>query len=115
MVRVKRGFVARRKRKKVFKRAKGFRGSLKKLYRASKPAVRRAKKYATRDRRNLKRDMRSLWITRIGIAARELGTSYSRLMNALKNKKVSLDRKTLAELAVSDPKAFARVVEVANS
>lgn len=111
MVRVKRGFRGWRRHKKVFERAKGFRGSLKKLYRVSKEAVTHAMKYATVDRRNRKRDFRRLWITRIGIAAKGLGTSYNKLINALKNKKVGLNRKSLADMAVFDPSAFAKLVE----
>lgn len=111
MVRVKRGFRGWRRHKKVFLRAKGFRGSLRKLYRVSKEAVTHAMKHATIGRRNRKRDFRRLWVTRIGIAAKGLGTSYNKLINALKNKKIGLNRKSLADLAVFDPAAFAKLVE----
>jgi len=115
MVRVKRGFVARRRRKKVLRRAKGFRGSLRKLFRPAKQAVMKAMEYATVHRRNRKRDMRSLWITRIGAAARQRGLSYNKLIFGLKKAKVDLNRKTLAELAVSDPDAFTKLAELAKS
>ena len=115
MVRVKRGKRGRRRHKKVLNRAKGFRGSLRKLYRASKQAVTHAMKYSTRDRKTRKREMRRLWITRIGIAAVALGISYSKLINALKKKKVGLNRKSLADLAVFDPSAFKKLVAVIKS
>jgi len=114
MVRVKRGYVARRRRKKLLKRAKGFRGSLGTLFRLAKQAVIRAGKHARRARRVRKRDMRSLWIVRISAAAKEHGTSYSRFMNGLKKAGVGLDRKSLAEIAASDPSAFARLVDLAK-
>jgi len=115
MPRVKRGFVARRRRKKVLKKARGFRGALGKLFRPAKQAVRKAMRHATVHRRNRKREMRALWITRIGAAARKSGISYNRLMNGLKKARVGLDRKQLAELAANDPKAFSKVVDVAKS
>lgn len=115
MVRVKRGFVARKRRKKVFKRNKGFRGSLKRLYTRAKQANVKALKYSTRDRKTKKREFRSLWITRINAAVRPFGLSYGRFINGLKRAKVALDRRTLAELALSDPSAFKRIVEVAKS
>ena len=114
MVRVKRGFSARRRRKKVLRRTKGFRGSLRKLYRRAKEAYVKALKYSTRDRRNKKRDMRSLWIARINAAARVNGLSYSRFMNGLKKANIALDRRTLAELAVSDAPTFAKLAETAK-
>ncbi|OGC06565.1 50S ribosomal protein L20 [candidate division WOR-1 bacterium RIFOXYD2_FULL_36_8] len=112
MVRVKRGNVARRKRKKVLKRAKGFRGSLKRLYRvAAKVAVMKALRYSTIARKDRKGDFRRLWIIRINAALRLLGLSYSKFISGLKKKNILLDRKMLAELAVSDSKAFEKVVE----
>jgi len=115
MVRVKRGFVARRRRKKILKRAKGFRGSLRKLFRPAKQAVIKALKYSTRDRRVKKREFRYLWIARINAAIRPLGLSYAQFINGLKKAGVILDRKILSELAVSDPKAVAQLVEVVKS
>ena len=111
MVRVKRGNVARKRRKKLLARAKGFRGSLHKLFRPSKQAVIRAMSYATRDRRNRKREFRSLWITRINARAREFGTTYSKLINGLKKSKITINRKTLAYLAVTDQDTFKKIVE----
>ncbi len=111
MVRVKRGYVARRRRKKVLKRASGFRGSLGKIFRPAKQAVVHAMKYSTDDRRTRKGDFRKLWITRIGAALKEMNISYSKFINGMKNKKISLNRKVLADLAVFDPAAFKKVVE----
>ena len=115
MVRVKRGKVARRRRKKVFKRAKGFRRSVRTQYRRTKIAVYKAKKHATRHRKTKKREMRSLWIARINAAARENGLSYSRLINGLKKAGVELDRKVLADIAVYDKPAFAAIAEKAKA
>jgi len=112
MVRVKRGFVARRRRKKLLKRAKGFRGSLSKLFRPSHQAVIRAMSYATAHRRKRKGDFRSLWITRINAAAREFGLTYGRLMNGLKKAKILIDRKMLAEMAVNDKGSFKKLAEI---
>lgn len=111
MVRVKRGNVARKRRKKLLNRAKGFRGSLSKLFRPSKQAVIRAMGYATRDRKDKKGNFRSLWITRINARARELGTTYSKLINALKKSKIDINRKILANLAISDQETFKKIVE----
>ncbi|MFH1709921.1 MAG: 50S ribosomal protein L20 [bacterium] len=111
MVRVKRGFVARKRRKKLLKRAKGFRGSLSKLFRPSKQAVIRAMSYATAHRRKRKGDMRALWIIRINIAARQCGLTYGRFMNGLKKANILIDRKMLAEMAVNDSIAFKKLVE----
>ena len=112
MVRVKRGYVARRKRKKVLKRAKGFRGSLRRLYRVgAKVAVMKAMRYSTNDRKERKSNFRSLWIVRINAALRELDFTYNKFIAALKKKGVILDRKILADLAVFDPKTFAKVVD----
>ncbi len=115
MVRVKRGYVARRRRKKLLKRAKGFRGSLSKLFRPSHQAVIRAMSYATAHRRKRKGDMRALWITRINAAAREMGMTYGRLMNGLRNAKILIDRKMLAEMAVNDKEAFRKLAESVKS
>ena len=114
MPRAKRGFKARRRRNKVLKLAKGFRGARGKLFRSATEAVNRALNYAFRDRKVKKRDFRALWITRINAAARENGISYSRLVFGLKKAEVVLDRKILAQLAVSDPKGFSAVVEKAR-
>jgi large subunit ribosomal protein L20 len=113
MPRVTRGFKARRRRKKVLKLAKGFRGGRHSLYRTATEAVDRALCYAYRDRRAKKRDFRSLWITRIGAAAKLNNTSYSRLMGGLKKANVELDRKVLANMAIMDPTGFAQVVKLA--
>ena len=109
MPRVKRGFKARHRRKKVLKEARGFRGGHSKLFRTATITLNRARAFAYRDRRNKKRDFRKLWIIRINAAARENGLSYSRFMNGLIKAGIDLDRKVLAELAVSDPVAFAKV------
>jgi large subunit ribosomal protein L20 len=114
-MRVKRGFKARRRRKKILKLAKGYRGGRSKLYRTAADAVDKALQYAYRDRRARKRDFRRLWITRINAAARINNLSYSRFMNGLKRADVEIDRKILAELAVSDPKAFSELAAVAAS
>ena len=112
-MRVKRGFKARHRRKKVLKMAKGYRGGRSKLFRTAKNAVDKANMYAYRDRRTRKRDFRRLWIARINAAARLSNLSYNKLINGLKNAQVGLDRKILAEMAVSDPKGFAQVAELA--
>ena len=112
-MRVKRGFKARRRRKKILKLAKGFRGGRSKLYRTAADAVDKALQYAYRDRRTRKRDFRSLWIVRINAAARLNNLSYSRFINGLKRENVGLDRKILADLAVSDPNAFSRLAAIA--
>ena len=113
MARVTRGFKARRRRNKVLKLAKGFRGGRHRLYKSATEAVDRALSYAYRDRRNKKRDFRRLWITRIGAAAKQNGTSYSRLMGGLKKADVELDRKVLSNMAILDPNAFSQVVKLA--
>ncbi len=112
MVRVKRGFVARRKRKKVLKRAKGFRGSLRRLYRASKQAVMHSKRYATRDRRDRKGDFRTLWNVRINAGVRKLGLSYSKFINGLKKHNIIINRKMLSDLAITDTNAFEKIVSI---
>jgi len=113
MARVTRGFKARRRRNKVLKLAKGFRGGRSRLYRTATEAVDRALSYAYRDRRNRKRDFRRLWITRISAAAKQNGTSYSRLMGGLKKAGVELDRKVLSNMAILDPNGFSQVVKLA--
>ncbi len=112
-MRVKRGFKARRRRKKVLKLAKGFRGGRSKLYRTAADAVDKALMYAYRDRRARKRDFRKLWIARINAAARINNLSYSKFIHGLKMAGVQLDRKVLAELAVSDPGGFAKIANLA--
>ena len=109
MPRVKRGFKARQRRKKVLKAAKGFRGGQSRLIKTASIAVNRARMFAYRDRRVRKREFRKLWIIRINAAARENGLSYSKLMGGLQKAGIELDRKTLADMAVSDPAAFAQV------
>ncbi len=112
MPRVKRGFKARRRRNKVLKAAKGYRGGQSKLFRTASISVDRAGMYAYRDRRAKKRDFRKLWIIRINAAARENGLSYSKFMAGLHEAGIDLDRKLLAEMAVSDPAAFSEVVNM---
>lgn len=109
MPRVKRGAKARRRRKKILKAAKGYRGGLSKQFRTASVSVDRAGMYAYRDRRNRKRDFRRLWIIRINAAARENGLSYSKLMGSLKKAGIDLDRKMLADMAVHDPTAFSQL------
>lgn len=111
MPRVKGGIVTRRRHKKRLEMAKGYVGAKSKLFRTATEAVDRALKYAYRDRRAKKRDFRRLWIARVNAAARENGISYSRLIAALQKANVDLDRKVLAEMAVSDPAGFRQLVE----
>ncbi len=113
MARVKRGTKARARRKKVLKRAKGFYGSNSRLFVTAQEVVDRAGVYAYRDRKVRKREFRSLWTVRINAAARQNGTTYSRLIGALTKANITLDRKILADLAVSDPAAFSAVVQQA--
>lgn len=110
-MRVKRGVTARARHKKILKQAKGMQHNRTRSFRLAKQAVTRALQYAYRDRRNKKRDLRRLWITRINAAARENGTTYGRLIANLRQSGVELDRKVLAELAVNDPQAFSAVVK----
>ncbi len=114
-MRVKKGFKARRRRNRVLKLAKGFRGRRKNCYKRANQAVERALNYSTRDRRRRRRDFRSLWIVRINAAARQNGTSYSRLVSGLKKTGVTLDRKVLADLALFLPGDFAAVVKAAQA
>ncbi|MFH1155426.1 MAG: 50S ribosomal protein L20 [Pseudomonadota bacterium] len=108
-MRVKRGFKARRRRAKVLKLAKGFKGGRKNLYRTAADSVDKALSYAYRDRRTKKRDYRKLWIARINAATRMNDLSYSKFMHGLKLANIDLDRKVLAELAVSDPAGFSQI------
>lgn len=110
-MRVKRGVPARAKHKKILKAAKGMQHNRTRSFRLAKQGVIRALQYAYRDRRNKKRDLRSLWITRINAAARENGTTYGKLIAGIKQSDVELDRKVLAEMAVSEPEAFTAVVK----
>lgn len=112
-MRVKRGFKANHRRKKVLKLAKGFRGGHSKLFRTAADTVDRALMYAYRDRRVRKREFRQLWIARINAAARLNDLSYSKFMHGLQLAQIDLDRKVLAELAVSDPAGFARLAQAA--
>jgi large subunit ribosomal protein L20 len=115
MPRVKRGFKARRRRNKVLKLAKGYRGARGKLFRSATEAVDRGLNYAYRDRRTKKRDFRALWIARINAASRMEGLSYSRLVHGLKQADIALDRKILAEIAVTDPEGFREIVGKAKA
>jgi large subunit ribosomal protein L20 len=115
MPRMKRGVIARARHKKVLKAAKGYRGRRKNVYRVAKQAVMKAGQYAYRDRRQKKRQFRTLWIARINAGARELGLTYSRFMNGLKKASIELDRKVLADMAVFDKVAFAKLVDTAKA
>ena len=115
MARVKRGVTSHAKHKKILKAAKGFYGRRKNTIRAAKGAVDRSMQYATRDRRAKKRVMRGLWIQRLNAAAREHGLTYSRLIGGLATAGIEVDRKVLAELAISEPEAFRLIVEKAKA
>ncbi len=106
-MRVKRGTVSRQRHKKILKLAKGFRGTRSKLFKVANQAVMKSLKYAYRDRRNKKRDLRRLWIARINAAARQHGLSYSRFINGVQKAGINLNRKLLADLAARDAAAFA--------
>ena len=112
-MRVKRGSVARRRHKKIIKSVKGQWGTRGRLFRRSNEAMMKSNWYAYRDRRNRRRDLRRLWIARINAASRANGLPYSKFMHGLKQANVNLDRKVLAELAVSDPTGFAKIAELA--
>ena len=114
-MRIKRGVTTHAKHKKLREQTRGYSLVRRSSVRMARQAVLKALSYQYRDRRNKKRDLRGLWITRIGAAAKELGTSYSALMGALKKADITLDRKILAELAVSQPKAFKAVAETAKA
>ena len=115
MPRVKRGNVRRAKRKKLLSRAKGFYQTKSKLYRSAKESVDTALKYAFVGRRRKKRDFRTLWIVRLNAAAREHGLTYGQLISGLKKAGVALNRKSLSELAIASPAAFAKLAEQAKS
>ena len=115
MPRVTRGFKARRRRNKVLKMAKGYRGGKHRLYRTATEAVDRALCFAYRDRRTKKRNFRRLWISRISAAAKLHGTSYSKFINGLKKADIELDRKVLSNLAIVDPNAFSEVVKASGA
>ncbi len=114
-MRVKGGTVTRRRHKKLLSRTKGFFGTRRKLFRRANEAYMKSMTYAYRDRRNKKRDLRRLWIIRINAAARNNGTTYSRLVYLLKGAEIELDRKMLADLAVNEPGAFTAIVEAAQA
>ncbi|MBF0224698.1 MAG: 50S ribosomal protein L20 [Desulfobacterales bacterium] len=113
-MRVKRGFKAHRRRKKILKLAKGFRGARSKLFTVAASTVDRALRYNYRDRKVRKRDFRRLWIARINAAARMYNLSYSKFINGLKKANVIIDRKVLAELAISDTSGFGKITELAT-
>ncbi|ABW27138.1 MULTISPECIES: 50S ribosomal protein L20 [Acaryochloris] len=114
MTRVKRGNVARKRRKKILKLAKGYRGSHSRLFRIANQQVMKALRNAYRDRRKRKRDFRRLWIARINAATRQHGVSYSKFMGQLKRADIQLNRKMLAQLAATDPDSFSKIVELAG-
>jgi large subunit ribosomal protein L20 len=115
MPRVKRGVQAHARHKKVLSEAKGYYGARRKVYRVAKQAVIKAGEYAYRDRRQRKRQFRALWIARINAAARENGLSYSRFINGLSKAGIEIDRKVLADLAVTDKMAFSALAEKAKA
>ena len=115
MPRVKRGVTARASHKKILDAAKGYRGRRKNVFRVANEAVMKAGQYAYRDRRQRKRQFRQLWIARINAAVRELGMTYSQFMNGMKKAAIDIDRKVLADMAVFDQVAFAKVAEQAKA
>jgi large subunit ribosomal protein L20 len=114
MPRAKKGFKARRRRNRILKHASGFHSARSRLFAYAKEVVMKAWVYAYAHRKRKKRDFRRLWVVRINAAARQNGTTYSRLMHGLKNKKIALDRKVLSDLAVTDAGAFAEVVKISG-
>ncbi len=114
-MRIKRGNVCRNRHKKILKLAKGFKGARSRIFKVANIAVMKALKYAYRDRRAVKRNMRRLWIVRINAAVREQGMSYSRFVNACKKANIQVNRKMLADLAVNDKEAFSVLVETAKA
>ena len=114
-MRVKRGKASRRRHKKLLKRAEGFRGRAKSSFKIAKTKVQKAMRYAYRDRKVKKREIRNLWTIRINAASRPLGLTFSKLMFGLKKAQIGLDRKILADMAVRDPQGFAVVVERAKA
>ncbi len=115
MPRAKRGFKARRRRNRILKHAKGFHSARSRLFAYAKEVVMKAWVYAYAHRKRKKRDFRRLWIARINAAARQNGTSYSRLLHGLKTAKIGLDRKILSDLAIVDPATFTKVVQAAGA
>ncbi|HET6350970.1 MAG TPA: 50S ribosomal protein L20 [Coriobacteriia bacterium] len=114
MPRVKRAVAAKKKRRTVLTRAKGYYGAKSRTYKAAKEQVQHSLQYAYRDRRNKKREIRRLWITRINAGARLFGLSYSQFMNGLKKAGVTLDRKVLSDMAINDAASFEKLVELAK-
>ncbi|MBI2083706.1 MAG: 50S ribosomal protein L20 [Deltaproteobacteria bacterium] len=114
MPRAKGGFKTRQRRKKVLKAASGFRGGRSRLIRSAIETVKRAQRFAYKHRKVRKREFRNLWVTRIGAAAKDLGVSYSQLMGRLSKANIQINRKMLSELAIHDPQAFRKIVEVAS-
>ena len=115
MARVKGGYVTRRRRKKILKQAKGYFGSKHTLYKTAHEQVMHSLKYAYSDRKNLKRELRKLWIARVNAAARMNNISYSQLMHGLKLAGVEINRKMLSEIAICDPEGFTAIVEKAKA
>ncbi|HYK87819.1 MAG TPA: 50S ribosomal protein L20 [Acidobacteriota bacterium] len=115
MPRVRRGSKRVQRRKKILGLAKGYRLTKSKLHRSAKESVERALRFAYRDRRTKKRDFRSLWIIRVGAAARRHDVSYSKFMSGLKKASIALDRRILAEIAIQDPETFAQLAETAKA
>lgn len=114
MARAVSGKVKAKRKRKIMKRAKGFVGGKRRLYKSAKTTVMRALAYSYRDRRNKKRDFRRLWITRISAAVKEHGLNYSKFINLLKKSNIVLNRKVLSNIAIFDKEAFAKIVEVAK-
>lgn len=115
MARIKRGVNARKRHKNILKQAKGYFGAKSKLFRPANQAVMKSLSYAYIGRKQRKRDMRKLWITRINAACRINGISYSKFINGLKKQNVEINRKMLSELAINDPSGFAKIVELAKN
>jgi len=115
MPRAKGGFKTRRRRKRILEMAKGYYGAKSRLYRIATEAVDKALRYAYRDRRNKKREFRSLWIVRINAALRALGMTYSQFINGLTKAEININRKVLADMAVKDPKTFNALVETVKA
>jgi large subunit ribosomal protein L20 len=115
MSRIKRGVTRKQRHKKILENAKGYYGGRHRLVRVAREAVERGWKYAYRDRKQKKREFRTLWIARINAAARDAGTSYAKLIAGLARANVAIDRKILADLAISDPNAFKKIVETAQA
>ncbi len=114
MARVKHSVSTRARKKRVLKKAKGYYGDRSRRYRLAQESVNRGLRFATRDRKVKKRTFRGLWIVRINAACRERGLTYSQMMNGLRKAKVALDRKVLADIAVSDPQTFGKIADIAK-